>query len=406
MTSMIRKVARRTIVCLAVLVGTLALASAAQADKAKARETTDAIPPTKGPAGLAFYDPPKNLPRGHGGLIWSRRITPQTPVAGVRSTRLVLYTSTAPRGKKSAVSGYVSVPRGKAPKGGWPVITWAHGTTGIADTCAPSRGITSGPPESFLRTWVAAGYAVAATDYQGLGTPGIHPYLVGTAEGRSVLDIVRAARQLDSSIGRRMIVTGVSQGGQSALFAASLAGRWTPDLKLRGTISYAPGSHLAEQKDLLPALTSPSSLSAVAAMILSGAITTSPDIEPAKILTDPALALFPQVNRICLPALSQPDSFGGLAPSTLIRDGADTTELDRALEAMNPAVKIDGPILLAQGSADSTAFPFYTDQLNGELEAKGDNVTYMTYPGVDHGGIVDAAEADAMAFFESRLPSR
>ena len=406
MTSMIRKVARRTIVCLAVLVGTLALASAAQADKAKARETTDAIPPTKGPAGLAFYDPPKNLPRGHGGLIWSRRITPQTPVAGVRSTRLVLYTSTTPRGKKSAVSGYVSVPRGKAPKGGWPVITWAHGTTGIADTCAPSRGITSGPPESFLRTWVAAGYAVAATDYQGLGTPGIHPYLVGTAEGRSVLDIVRAARQLDSSIGRRMIVTGVSQGGQSALFAASLAGRWTPDLKLRGTISYAPGSHLAEQKDLLPALTSPSSLSAVAAMILSGAITTSPDIEPANILTDPALALFPQVNRICLPALSQPDSFGGLAPSTLIRDDADTTELDRALEAMNPAVKIDGPILLAQGSADSTAFPFYTDQLNGELEAKGDKVTYMTYPGVDHGGIVDAAEADAMAFFESRLPSR
>ena len=286
------------------------------------------------------------------------------------------------------------------------MITWAHGTTGIADTCAPSRGITNGPPESFVRTWVAAGYAVAATDYQGLGTPGIHPYLVGTAEGRSVVDIVRASRELDPSIGRRMIITGASQGGQSALFAASLVNRWTPDLRLRGTIAYAPGSHLAEQKDLLSALTSPSPLSAVAAMILSGAITTSPDLDPAEILTDPALALFPQVNRTCLPALSQPDSFGGLAPSTLIRDDADTTELDRALEAMNPAVKVDGPILLAQGSADSTAFPFYTDLLNDELEAEGDDVTYITYPGVDHGGIVDAAEADAMAFFESRLPSR
>jgi len=93
------------------------------------------------------------------------------------------------------------------------------------------------------------------------------------------------------------------------------------------------------------------------------------------------------------------------APSTLIRDGADTTELDKALEAMNPAVKINGPILLAQGTADSTALPFYTAQLNSELVAVGDKVTYNTYPGVDHDGIVDAAEADAMAFFESRLPS-
>jgi len=403
---MIRKIAHRTIVCLLVSVGTLALTSIAQGDQAKTSASRGANPSTKGPAGLAFYDPPGKQPKGHGRLIWSRRITPETPVAGIRSTRLVLYTSTTPQGKKTAVSGYVSVPKGKPPKGGWPVITWAHGTTGIADTCAPSRGIVNGPPESFVRTWVAAGYAVAGTDYQGLGTPGIHPYLVGKAEGRSVLDIVRAARQLDPSIGRRMLVTGVSQGGQSALFAASLAGRWTPDLRLRGTVSYAPGSHFAEQKDLLSALTSPSPLSAVAAMILSGAITTSPTIEPANILTDPALALYPQVNRICLPALSQPDSFGGLAPSTLIRDDADTAELDTALEAMNPAVKIDGPILLAQGSADSTAFPFYTDQLDGELEAKGDDVTYMTYPGVDHGGIVDAAEADAMAFFESRLPSR
>lgn len=367
---------------------------------------TKPFKPTKGPKGLAFYKPPKKMPKGHGKLVWSRKIVPETPVAGVKSTRLLLYTSTTPRGKRTAVSGYVAVPKGKAPRQGWPVITWAHGTTGIADTCAPTRGITSGPPESFIKTWVAAGYAVAATDYQGLGTPGIHPYLDGTSEGRSVVDIVRAARQLDPAIGRRMIITGASQGGQAALFAASLAGRWTPDLRLRGTISYAPGSHLFEQKELLPALTAPSSLSAVAAMILSGAVTGSSDIEPGEILTPPALALYPQVDRICLPALSESDSFGGLAPSTLIRGDADTTELDKALKAMNPAVKIDGPVLIAQGSADQTAFPFYTEMLRDELAAKGTKVTYLSYPGVDHGGVVDAAEADAMAFFKRRLPRR
>jgi dienelactone hydrolase len=309
------------------------------------------------------------------------------------------------QGKRTAVSGYVSVPKGTPPRGGWPVITWAHGTTGIADVCAPTRSITSGPPESFVRDWVSRGYAVAATDYQGLGTPGRHQYLVGKSEGRSVLDVVRAARQLDSSLGKRFVVTGASQGGQSALFAASIAGAWTPDLKLRGTISYAPGSHLAEQAALLPALTSPSPLSAVAALILSGATSASPEVKPQAILSDPALALFPQIDRICLPQLSLADSFGGLAPSTLIRSGADTTDLTRVLKSMNPAVKIKGPVLLAQGTADTTAFPTYTDALKAELDAKGDNVTYKKYEGIDHNGVLDAAQPDAIAFFKQRLPT-
>jgi hypothetical protein len=101
-----------------------------------------------------------------------------------------------------AVSGSVAVPTGKPPKGGWPVITWAHGTTGVADVCAPSRDFAGTPNptgETYingdLSAWLAAGYAVLRTDYQGLGTPGKHPYLIGKAEGRGVLDIVQAARE-------------------------------------------------------------------------------------------------------------------------------------------------------------------------------------------------------------------
>lgn len=361
--------------------------------------------PRKGPAGLAFYKPPKKLPKGHGSVIWTRPAPSASPVPGVKSTRRVLYTSTTPQGKRVAVSGYVSVPKGKPPKGGWPVISWAHGTTGIADVCAPSRDLTKGPPEPFISKWVAAGYAVTSTDYQGLGTPGVHPYLVGTSEGRSVLDIVRAARRLDPAIGRRVVITGASQGGQAALFAASMAAKWTPDLRLRGTIAYAPGSHLYEQKNLLPLLTGPSSLSAVAALILAGAVTASDSLEPADVLTEPAMAFYPEIHTKCLWDLSKPDSFGGLAPSTLIRSDADVTELDLALKAMNPAVKIAGPVVLAQGSADSTAFPMYTEQLKTELESKGTSVTYTLYPDVNHQDIVDAADADSMAFFERRLPT-
>lgn len=359
-----------------------------------------------GPAGLAFYKPPKTLPKGHGSVIWSRPTSPKQRIPGVKSIRRLLYTSTSPQGKRVAVSGYVAVPKGRPPKGGWPVVSWAHGTTGIADVCAPSRNLKAGPPEPFIAEWVAAGYAVTSTDYQGLGTPGVHPYLVGKAEGRSVLDIVRAARRLDKTIGRRMVINGASQGGQSALFAASLAAGWTPDLRLRGTIAYAPGSHLYEQKNLLPLLTGPSPLSAVAALILAGAVTASDGLKPADVLTAPALALYPEIHEKCLGELSETDSFGGLAPSTLLRTDADMTLLDSSLKAMNPAVKIAGPVILAQGSADSTAFPAYTEQLKTELEAKGTSVRYILYPGVDHVGIVDAAEQDSLDFFESRLGTR
>ena len=130
----------------------------------------------KGPRGLAFYKPPKKLPRQHGTLIWARKASGLVPLQDARFTKLVLYTSRTPQGKNVAVSGSVALPRGKPPKGGWPVISWAHGTTGVADVCAPSRDFEGTPnptgeayinPE--LNAWLAAGYAVLRTDYQASG---------------------------------------------------------------------------------------------------------------------------------------------------------------------------------------------------------------------------------------------
>ena len=138
------------------------------------------------------------------------------------------------------------------------MVTWAHGTTGIADRCAPCRaGMPGSYDHPLLNRWLKAGYAVVRTDYEGLGTPGDHPYLIGDSEGRSVLDMVRAARKLDANIGKRVVIAGHSQGGHAALFAGSLARRWTPELTLRGTLAFAPVSHLGEQAALLRALTAP-----------------------------------------------------------------------------------------------------------------------------------------------------
>jgi fermentation-respiration switch protein FrsA (DUF1100 family) len=390
----------------------LALGSARAEAKAKPK-AAKVSKVTKGPKGLKFYKPPKNLPKQHGALIWARQATGLVPLADAKYTKLVLYSSRTPQGGKTAVSGSISVPKGKPPKGGWPVISWAHGTTGVADACAPSRNNANSPASASisyinpdLNEWLRAGYAVAQTDYQGLGTPGKHPYLIGEAEGRSVLDIVSAARRLDPKISKRFLIAGHSQGGQSALFAAGEASSWAPKLRLRGTVAFAPASHILEQVPLLPALTAPSGLTALATMILDGASTQSSAIDINKILSDEVLPFYPLLQSQCLQQLGASNELGGIPPSHLVRSGADLSPVNPVLAAMNPLVTTAAPILIAQGTADTTVFPNYTDQLKDELVKAGDQVTYNKYPGVNHVGVVTTGEPDALAFFRQMLPPR
>ena len=137
-----------------------------------------------GPPGNDFYTPPASLPKGpHGTPVWQRKLTGPAVLKGAKSNTLLLYRSTAVDGSTVAVSGDVAIPKGRAPKGGWPVISWAHGTVGIADACAPSKvGTQANYDSPLLNRWLKAGYAVVRTDYEGLGTPGVHPFLVGTSE--------------------------------------------------------------------------------------------------------------------------------------------------------------------------------------------------------------------------------
>ncbi|MGH2956966.1 MAG: alpha/beta hydrolase family protein [Solirubrobacterales bacterium] len=405
---------RMTLVIAAVAAGILVLGLCAQAPAAKRSDGKkgDEDKVVKGPKGGAFYKkPPKPLPKQHGDLIWARGATGIPKLADARYTKLVLYSSRSPQGKRIAVSGSLSVPKGKAPKRGWPVITFAHGTTGVADVCAPSRDRVGGPLnggsayiDPLLNEWLRAGYAVVRTDYPGLGTRGNHPYLIGVSEGRGVLDIVRAARELDDRIGRRFLVAGHSQGGQAALFAAGLAKAWAKGLKLRGTVAFAPASHIVEQVSLLPVLTSPSGLTALAVLIVDGASTQSKAINVRAILSDRVLAFYPFLQRECIGQLGSSSRLGSVPPSEIQRQGSDLSPLLPQLAKMNPLVRTRAPIMIAQGEADMTVFPNFTDQLNGELVGAGNKVTYRKYPGVGHGDIPFASQADALAFLRALLP--
>jgi pimeloyl-ACP methyl ester carboxylesterase len=394
----------------ALLVGAVvALVVAAPA----AAKTTNKV--RTGPAGAKFYNPPSPLPGGkHGALIWARTLTGAAVAPGAAATKLVLYRSTGVDGKPTAVSGIVSIPKGHAPKGGWPVITFDHGTTGIADQCAPSRDVAGTPVHPYnsyvlplLTRWLKAGYAVVRTDYEGLGTPGVHPHLIGPSEGRSTLDMVRAARDLDLRISaKQVIVSGHSQGGHAALFAAALAPKWTPELTIKGTVAFAPASHLDEQIPLTTALTTPGGgLSGLVSLIARGIATATPSFDLNALLGDQVHTLYPQTLAQCLPELSAPSSFGGLAPKDLFQPGADLAPVAKLLDAQDPShLKLHTPLLIEQGAADTTVFPQFTDRLATELKANGESqLTYTKVPGVDHGGIVTAGAKAATTWIAQRL---
>jgi pimeloyl-ACP methyl ester carboxylesterase len=368
----------------------------------------------KGPAGLKFYTPPSPLPGAkHGDVIWARKLTGQPALKSAGSNQLVLYRSTGLDGRPIAVSGTVSLPKGKAPKGGWPVITWAHGTTGIADQCAPSRD-TAGNPDHLLTSyvypqlnaWLKAGYAVVRTDYAGLGTPGDHPYLNGRSEGRAVLDIVRAARKLSPALGKKYVIAGHSQGGQAALFAARLAPSYAGGLQLRGTIAYAPASHLSEQLPLARGITSPNpGISSLAALIARGLDVARPNLNVASLLSDQARALYPQTEQRCLIELAAQDSFGGLPPSQLFRSDADFSPFAAALDQEDDPenLTIHSAVRIEQGAADTTVLPAFTDQLAQAYQQRRTPLVYKKYDGVAHGDIVAKAETDALKWLRTRL---
>jgi predicted esterase len=342
----------------------------------------------------------------HGRLLFSERI--RSPVPGARMW-WILYLSEDQHGAPTPVSGTVLVPKRKPPRGGWPIISWAHGTTGIASICAPSLGASApaSPIQQEVDRWATLGYAVAQTDYVGLGIPSVeHPYLDGTVEGQNVIDIVRAARQVDPALSTEWLAAGHSQGGQAALFAGAEAKRWAPELRLRGVAAFAPASHIAQQAEAIDALTQPGPLTGYAALILDGAAASSSAVELSSIESPQALQLRPLIDQECLAELEKPNAYGVLAPIDLIRPGADLAPLLRVLHRENPALTMSAPIRLFQGDADTTVPEPLTAELTQELQAKGDSVGYTTFPGVSHVGVVAAAEQLALKWFAKRLSRR
>jgi alpha-beta hydrolase superfamily lysophospholipase len=308
------------------------------------------------------------------------------PPAGASGGWRIFYRSRGYNGKRAVVSGLLFVPEGGGPRRG--IVAYTHATVGVASRCAPSLNPSLWPKIEGLQQFLAAGYVVVAPDYQGLGTPGPHPYLVGAAEAASTLDAVRAAGRFPAArAGRRFVVWGVSQGGQAALFTGTQAHSYAPELTLLGVAAGAPASELAP-------LFAHSGGSPFARLVSAYALQTwsrvYPQLHLSQLLAPEAEALVNSMAGICVDELNSPHAEAVIAASlagSYLRGGSAWTvqPLAGILRANTPGPPPKTiPLLVTQGESDQLVAPSVTAAFVRSLCAAGDSVEYRTLPGVTH----------------------
>jgi acetyl esterase/lipase len=352
----------------------------------------------------AFYTAsPQEIAGPPGTII---RAEPMLQAPGYITAFRVLYRSRGLHDEPIAVSGVIIAPRGDAPAGGRPVVAWAHPTTGVVTRCAPSLAFFVFQQIDGLREMAAQGYAVAASDYPGLGAQGVHPYLVGVSEARAVLDIVRAARTMpEINASNEVAIWGHSQGGQAALFAGLIAKSYAPELKVVGVAVAAPATELATlmQDDLGTA--GGNNLTAMTLWSWDRVF----GAQIGRVVTPQAI---PAVNRLAEACI---ESIGDLylrrrlekpleASFLTTKNPTDIEPWRSLAKANTPGVlPASMPLFVAQGTADHLVRPAVTADYVARSCRAGLKVIYLSMPGVSHGFAAQKSAREAVAWMAGRF---
>ncbi|CCQ17346.1 Secretory lipase [Rhodococcus sp. AW25M09] len=359
--------------------------------------------------------PVASAERATGPVIVSEKTVADGPVAHPNAARTVVFRHTSHGVDGSAVemSGSYLLPRTPPPPGGWPIAVFSHMTVGGADKCAPSSMVAGHPEivransgDAIVARMLDAGFVVVRPDYEGIGTPGPHPYLMGASLARAVIDGALAVHAREASVGSDVVLVGHSEGAVASLFAAaSDPAEWGP-LRLRGVAAVTPPTEMRAVLELFSvvpvAAPGIGDVVGLAALLTVGASAVDPDF--ARIvaeggLSPAATALLSEVESRCFGELSSPDSFGGLAPSELVgahgrvaldmlADIADANDVRHLRIDPSIPIRIDAgwldpvvPVPLASGLADT-------------YRAAGNDVTFAVHAG-GHTAVPTSPEAAA-----------
>ncbi|MDG3013112.1 lipase family protein [Speluncibacter jeojiensis] len=364
-----------------------------------------------GPATAATAAPPAASPSSGpvvatqstgapGAVVSSEPLPAELWLAGSGDAYRMTYLTTGPRGVTPS-TGMVFVPKGPAPAGGWPVIAWAHGTVGDSDFDAPSRTGVDPETRDFVASWLGRGYAIAATDYIGLGTPGVPPYLDGTAAAHAVIDSVRAARAIEPDLSRRWAVVGLSEGGQAAVLTGHLATAYAPELDFRGTVANGVPSNIETLVPLAGPWFPPGGLfkglTNFMTFVFAGVRDVHPELDVDSYLTPIGRKLVDAAP--VLPYSEFKKLSANVSVAQMLSKSLNNPQVLAVLRSylQVPVSGYDRPLFIAQGLTDQVVPIPLTLKLIADMNATGTHPTFRIYPG-DHIGSMFQAENDEAAF--------
>lgn len=337
----------------------------------------------------AFYYPPADVPSGHGRLIRFDDYTGEAPEGG--TVQRMLYTTRDANGAHAVASGLVIRPT-DPPPGPRPVVVWNHGTTGVAQACAPSlRGKAAtewdipAVEEALERGWV-----VIASDYSGQGAPGEFPYLIGKGEARSSLDGVLAAAELDDDLvlSPDTLVWGHSQGGHAALWTTQIAGAYTPGVNILGTAALAPAADpYALGAEFTRGAASPQ-LTLLISWVLVPYTETYYDVDLRDHVATSGRLLVREMTQRCPTEpgvlVSVLTALGvGVDRPLFVGDLTDGA-LGRRLQENAATGPFGTPLLVAWGAEDEVLPTSFQRDFVAQQCANGERVRWAEYPGYGH----------------------
>jgi hypothetical protein len=337
---------------------------------------------------------------------------------GFRSWR-ILYHSTDLQGNDLPVTGVYVVPDREPPPGGFPLLTFAHGTLGTARVCGVSQEpYTPGTPantgwDPHLKPIAEHGFAVVASDYSGMGAPGPRSYLVQPLEARGVLDAARAVAQPDPRIGSvpvdrdKVGIYGKSQGGGTVFAAVELAPTYAPELDVKGAVSLAPGFlvPIPGALDLVGANPTSTAQNYFTMLFIASYADNFPEVfDIEDVLTPEGIRRLPLLDELCSTALNE--AMGDVALSELVRFPIDRGVVAAMAKGMSGQTASPIPQLVLQGLEDVTILPQLTHAQVMARCALGDTVEYVQYPEDDHPSLnyqARLAEPGALDWLDERF---
>jgi hypothetical protein len=348
-------------------------------------------------------------PIGRGGtLIETVPLDPSISLPAAGAASRILYATTDVHDRPAVSTAAVFVPAGAPPAGGWPVVAWAHGTVGLGDDCTPSALPRSDRDVEYLDHWLDQGYAIVASDYVGLGTPGLMAYLDTVSTAHSIVDSVVAGHATGLPLSPKWAVIGQSQGGAGALGTARYASEFSAGsgLDYRGAIATGTPAFIEEivataGPDMaLPAEIGPF-INAYSAYILAAFTYARPDLRVDSVLTPAGRDAATRAKTLCTRDLA--DALARYRPTEFFAAPLDSLPgIEPALaDYMGiPTSGYDRPIFLGVGLQDVDVPPSSSFRLNDALVAAGQPVELHVYPDDDHSSAVLASMQDSTPFLQ------